>query len=127
MSNLTIAVDAKVIKRARMRAIEQGTSLSAKVREFLQAFVESPSDSLAEQRKEDTSRLFAAMDVAVKKPVSRNAALKKAAKRPDPSSPVAMRVEKRVAKRVATAPRSSRKRKSLRDDLYADDFRAMSR
>ena len=76
MSNLTIAVDAKVIKRARMRAIELGTSLSAKVREFLQAFVESSSDSLAEQRKEDTSRLLAAMDVAVNKPASRNAALK---------------------------------------------------
>ena len=135
MSNLTIAVDAKVIKRARMRAIEQGTSLSAKVREFLQAFVESSSDSLAEQRKEDTSRLFAAMDVAVKKAAPRNAALTKAAKRPDPSSPVGKRISKQVAKpvakpvakRVATAPRSSPKRKSLREDMYADDFRAASR
>ena len=135
MSNLTIAVDAKVIKRARMRAIEQGTSLSAKVREFLQAFVDSSSDSLADQRKEDTSRLFAAMDVAVKKPAPRNAALTKAAKQPDPSGPVGKRIAKQVAKpvakpvakRVATAPRSSPKRKSLREDMYADDFRAASR
>ncbi len=35
MSNLTISVDDELIKRARVRAIQQGTSLSAKVREFL--------------------------------------------------------------------------------------------
>ena len=34
MSNLTVSVDEQLIKRARVRAIEQGTSLSAKVREF---------------------------------------------------------------------------------------------
>ena len=39
MSNLTVSVDEHLIKLARMRAIEQGTSLSAKVREFLQAYV----------------------------------------------------------------------------------------
>jgi len=35
MANLTIAVDDQLIKQARIRAIEQGTSVSAKVREFL--------------------------------------------------------------------------------------------
>lgn len=35
MSNLTISMDDQLIKRARVRAIQQGTSLSAKVREFL--------------------------------------------------------------------------------------------
>jgi plasmid stability protein len=35
MSNLTISMDEKLIKKARVRAIQQGTSLSAKVREFL--------------------------------------------------------------------------------------------
>jgi len=35
MSNLTISVDEQLIKQARIRAIEQGTSVSAKVREFL--------------------------------------------------------------------------------------------
>ncbi|MDO8318457.1 DUF6364 family protein [Rhodoferax sp.] len=35
MSNLTISVDDELIRRARIKAIEQGTSVSAKVREFL--------------------------------------------------------------------------------------------
>lgn len=35
MSNLTISVDDELIRQARIRAIEQGTSVSAKVREFL--------------------------------------------------------------------------------------------
>ena len=39
MSNLTISVDDQLIKQARVRAIQQGTSLSAKVREFLQSYV----------------------------------------------------------------------------------------
>ena len=38
MSNLTISVDDELIKLARVRAIQQGTSLSAKVREFLQDY-----------------------------------------------------------------------------------------
>ncbi|MGQ0711201.1 MAG: DUF6364 family protein [Rhodoferax sp.] len=38
MSNLTISVDDELIKRAKVRAIQQGTSLSAKVREFLAAY-----------------------------------------------------------------------------------------
>lgn len=38
MSNLTINVDDRLIKLARVRAIQQGTSLSAKVREFLTAY-----------------------------------------------------------------------------------------
>ncbi|MBP9904242.1 MAG: hypothetical protein KBF66_01700 [Rhodoferax sp.] len=35
MSNLTISVDDELIRQARIKAIEQGTSVSAKVREFL--------------------------------------------------------------------------------------------
>jgi Family of unknown function (DUF6364) len=35
MSNLTISVDENLIKQARVRAIQEGTSVSAKVREFL--------------------------------------------------------------------------------------------
>ena len=37
MANLTLTVDADLIRRARVRAIQEGTSLSAKVREFLTA------------------------------------------------------------------------------------------
>ncbi len=46
MSNLTISVDDQLIKAARVRAIQQGTSLSAKVREFLQQYVKH-SDTAA--------------------------------------------------------------------------------
>ena len=35
MSNLTISIDDELIRLARIKAIEQGTSVSAKVREFL--------------------------------------------------------------------------------------------
>lgn len=35
MANLTISLDDAVIRKARIRAIQEGTSVSAKVREFL--------------------------------------------------------------------------------------------
>ncbi len=99
MSNLTVSVDEQLIRRARMRAIEQGTSLSAKVREFLQGYVSSSPDALAQQRAESTARLLAAMDAA--------AALA------TPAAPA--------------APAARGQRRSLRDEMYEDDFRARSR
>jgi len=38
MGNLTISLDDAVIKQARVRAIQEGTSVSAKVREFLAVY-----------------------------------------------------------------------------------------
>jgi plasmid stability protein len=38
MANLTITVDDKVLKRARIRALEQGTSVNAILAERLRAF-----------------------------------------------------------------------------------------
>ena len=38
MSNLTITVDEEALKRARIRAIEQGTSVNAVLREFLESY-----------------------------------------------------------------------------------------
>ena len=35
MTNLTIALDEAIVRKARIRAIHEGTSVSAKVREFL--------------------------------------------------------------------------------------------
>ncbi len=35
MTNLTIAIDEGVVRKARIRAISEGTSVSARVREFL--------------------------------------------------------------------------------------------
>ena len=46
MSNLTLSIDDHIIKRARIKAIEEGTSLSAKVRELLLQYVQSPKPNL---------------------------------------------------------------------------------
>ena len=40
MANLTISVDEQLIRKARGRAIQEGTSLSARIREFLTAYAE---------------------------------------------------------------------------------------
>ena len=37
-SNLTITVDDEALKRARIRALEQGTSVNAILRDFLEAY-----------------------------------------------------------------------------------------
>lgn len=48
MANLTLVVDEALIKAARMRAIAEGTSVSALVRDFLQAYASAgvPSSAL---------------------------------------------------------------------------------
>lgn len=38
MSNLTITVDAAVLRRARIRAIQEGTSVNAVLRAYLEAW-----------------------------------------------------------------------------------------
>jgi plasmid stability protein len=38
MSNLTIVVDEETLKRARIRALEEGTSVNAVLREFLEGY-----------------------------------------------------------------------------------------
>jgi plasmid stability protein len=38
VSNLTLAIDDEVLKRARIRALEQGTSVNAVVREYLEVY-----------------------------------------------------------------------------------------
>ncbi len=40
MTNLTIALDDAIVKKARVRAIHEGTSVSAKVREFLSDYAQ---------------------------------------------------------------------------------------
>jgi plasmid stability protein len=49
--NLTVTVDDEVLRRARIRALEQGTSVNAIVREFLDSFAG------AEEEREARSRL----------------------------------------------------------------------
>lgn len=38
MANLTITVDDELLKRARIRALEQGTSVNAVLRDYLEAY-----------------------------------------------------------------------------------------
>ncbi len=38
MANLTVTIDDELLKRARVRAIEQGTSVNSLVREYLISF-----------------------------------------------------------------------------------------
>lgn len=42
MTNLTIALDEAIVKKARLRAIQEGTSVSAKVRDFLSQYAQEP-------------------------------------------------------------------------------------
>lgn len=40
MANLTISVDENLVKQARIKALQEGTSLSGKIREFLAGYVQ---------------------------------------------------------------------------------------
>ena len=99
MSNLTVSVDDELIKRARIRAIQQGTSLSAKVREFLLQYANQADDQLQRQRDDATARLMAAIDAATLQQQPAGA-----------------------AEAAAAQPH-----RTLRDGLYADGFRATAR
>lgn len=51
VANLTITVDDALLKRARMRALEQGTSVNALLRDYLEAYAGSArqqQDALAD-------------------------------------------------------------------------------
>jgi plasmid stability protein len=48
--NLTITIDDEVLRRARIRALEQGTSVNALLREFLESY--AGSDIEAEARRQ---------------------------------------------------------------------------
>ena len=39
MANLTLAIDDEVLKQARIRALERGTSVNALLRDYLESFV----------------------------------------------------------------------------------------
>jgi plasmid stability protein len=56
MANLTITIDDELLKRARVRAVERGTSVNALLREYLEAFAGSESRSSAVQALLDLSK-----------------------------------------------------------------------
>ncbi len=102
MSNLTISVDDQLIKRARVRAIQQGTSLSAKVREFLQHYVSESDEQPQQQRAAAAARLMQAIEAATAQTQTP----------PETAAPGA---------------RAAKGRRTLREDLYQGDFRARDR
>ena len=102
MSNLTIAVDDQLIKQARVRALQEGTSLSAKVREFLQAYVSQSHEALQKQRRDAAAALLAAMEQASAQATA------------DGAEP-------------ERGPSVGSGRRTLRDGLYEGDFRGRDR
>ena len=57
MANLTIAVPDEILKSARRRALEQGTSVNALLRDYLQQFTNAqPTQSRAAARVLELSR-----------------------------------------------------------------------
>ncbi len=60
MTNLTISLDEEVIREARVRAIREGTSVSAKVREFLQQYASEQPAASREQQKEAAKKILEA-------------------------------------------------------------------
>ena len=99
MSNLTISVDDEIIKRARVRAIQQGTSVSAKVREFLEHYINESEDMLKQHRQDAAAMLMQAIEAAT------------AQTQPDAS----------------TAVPDGQQRRTLREELYEGDYRARER
>lgn len=58
MANLTISLDEGTIRNARIRAISEGTSLMAKVREFSSVYIEGADAQGAQARQTSTQRLM---------------------------------------------------------------------
>lgn len=54
MSNLTISVDEAVLKQARMRALEEGTSVNALLRDYLERYI-----SKGQQYRQATNNILA--------------------------------------------------------------------
>lgn len=50
MTNLTISLDESIIRKARIRAIHEGTSVSAKVREFLAQYARVDASTAAQAK-----------------------------------------------------------------------------
>jgi plasmid stability protein len=95
MANLPLAVDADLIRRARVRAIQEGTSLGAKVREFLQQHVDGASKRTAADREAAALQLMRLLDAATgghpgrrQHALCRPSAARAALGRSDPGEPV---------------------------------------
>jgi plasmid stability protein len=100
MSNLTISIDDHLIKQARVRAIQQGTSLSAKIREYIAAYASGTADRLSGDATTDLLRMIDDVRTEVRQNCDAGATGS------DPSTAAS---------------------RSLREELYEDDFRTRDR
>ncbi len=101
MTNLTLSLDEELVKRARIRAIGEGTSLSAKVREFLAGYTQTATVSAHTPTIDPANELLALM------------ARVRAEAQPEPTAQAAQRTE-------PTEPTT------LREQTYADGFRRLA-
>ena len=60
MTNLTISLDESIIRSARVRAIGEGTSVSAKLREFLTQYAQH-TDAQSKDAQKQAGEAFLAM------------------------------------------------------------------
>ncbi len=58
MPNLTISIDESIVRGARIKAIQEGTSVSAKVRDFLRLYVEGTDTQATSPQQTATARLM---------------------------------------------------------------------
>ena len=56
MANLTLAIDDEVLRRARIRALEEGTSVNALLRDYLERY-----SCIRDERQRAAERFFAIM------------------------------------------------------------------
>ncbi|HSL16927.1 MAG TPA: hypothetical protein VLB51_03385 [Methylomirabilota bacterium] len=58
--NLTITIDDETLRRARIRALSQGTSVNAVLREFLESYAGSEAEAAARSRLAELARASSA-------------------------------------------------------------------
>jgi plasmid stability protein len=97
MTNLTISIDDQLIKQARIRVAQQGTSLSAKVRELLLNYVNGTDEASKQRQEEITNNLMSVIESATRLT----------------QAPIPLHV--------------GRELKTLREEIYEGDFRAQDR
>jgi len=62
MKNITLKIDDETYLKARVRAAQEGTSVSAVVREYLGAFAAGDTDEAHAKRVESLRQLYAVAD-----------------------------------------------------------------
>jgi len=63
--NLTVTIDDEVLRRARIRALEQGTSVNEQVRQFLESYAGGEVERRARSKLVDLARASASSSGSV--------------------------------------------------------------